>query len=133
MGVVTDPIADMLTRIRNGIRGNLSTVEIPSSKIKAEIAKILVQEGYIKSFEETGEGKARTIKVTLKVGKNVAAPISGIQRVSRPGLRRYASSQNIPRVLGGLGVAIVSTSKGVMSDKDARRQGVGGEILCYVW
>ncbi len=132
MGVVTDPIADMLTRIRNGVGGNLATVEVPSSQIKLEIAKILVQEGYISSFEETGAGQFKSLKVTLKSSK-INQPMSGIQRVSRPGLRRYASSKNLPRVLGGLGVAIVSTSRGIMTDKQARKLGVGGEILCYVW
>jgi len=131
---MSDPIADMLTRIRNANTAKHNTVDIPASKMKEAIAKILLDEGYIKNYETTEDGIIRTIKVTLKYGadKNQKT-ISGLKRISKPGLRVYAKSDNIPKVLGGLGVAIISTNKGVMTDKEARNQKVGGEVLAFVW
>jgi len=131
---MSDPIADMLTRIRNANTAKHDTVDIPASKMKESIAKILLDEGYIKNFETAEEGVIRTIKVTLKYGadKNKKT-ITGLKRISKPGLRVYAKSDNIPKVLGGLGVAIISTNKGVMTDNEARNQKVGGEVLAFVW
>ena len=131
---MTDPIADMLTRIRNANTAKHDTVDIPSSKMKLSIAKILLDEGYIKSFELVENGKFNDIRVTLKycADKNEKI-ISGLQRLTKPGLRVYASMDELPRVLGGLGVAIISTNKGVVTDKEARKLGVGGEVLCFVW
>ena len=129
---ITDAIADMLTRIRNAGNAGHATVDIPQSNLKKSVAQILLDEGYIESFECV-EGNAQgIIKVTLKYSgrKHV---ISGIKRISKPGLRTYADKENLPRVLGGLGIAIISTSKGVMTDKKARQAGVGGEVLAYVW
>ena len=131
---MSDPIADMLTRIRNANTAKHDTVDIPASKMKESIAKILFDEGYIKSYEITGEGVQRTIKVTLKYGKDKnQKTISGIKRISKPGLRVYANAENMPKVLGGLGVAIISTNKGVITDKEARAMNVGGEVLAFVW
>ena len=131
---MSDPIADMLTRIRNANTAKHDTVDIPASKMKESIAKILFEEGYIKSYEITGEGVTRTIKVTLKYGKDKnQKTISGIKRISKPGLRVYANAENMPKVLGGLGVAIISTNKGVVTDKEARAMNVGGEVLAFVW
>lgn len=131
---MSDPIADMLTRIRNANTAKHDTVDIPSSKMKESIAKILLDEGYIKNYETTEDGVIRTIKVTLKYGadKNQKT-ITGLKRISKPGLRVYAKSDNIPKVLGGLGVAIISTNKGVMTDKEARNEKVGGEVLAFIW
>ena len=131
---MTDPIADMLTRIRNANTAKHDTVDIPSSKMKLSIAKILLDEGYIKSYELVENGNFNDIRVTLKydADKNEKI-ISGLQRISKPGLRVYASKDELPRVLGGLGVAIISTNKGVVTDKEARKLGVGGEVLCFVW
>ena len=132
--MMSDPIADMLTRIRNANTAKHDTVDIPASKMKESIAKILFDEGYIKSYEITGEGVTRTIKVTLKYGQDKnQKTISGIKRISKPGLRVYANAENMPKVLGGLGVAIVSTNKGVITDKEARALNVGGEVLAFVW
>ena len=132
--MMSDPIADMLTRIRNANTAKHDTVDIPASKMKESIAKILFDEGYIKSYEITGEGVNRTIKVTLKYGQDKnQKTISGIKRISNPGLRVYANAENMPKVLGGLGVAIVSTNKGVITDKEARALNVGGEVLAFVW
>ena len=129
----TDPIADMLTRIRNANSSKHKTVDIPASKMKAAIADILFKEGYIKSFEEISNDVQGTIRVTLKSDEKGSRVIAGIKRISKPGLRVYASKEELPRVLNGLGIAIVSTSKGIMTDKEARKVGLGGEVLAYVW
>ena len=131
---MSDPIADMLTRIRNANSAKHDTVEVSSSKMKLAIAKILLDEGYIKSYELVDDGNFKTIKITLKYGadKNDKV-ISGIKRISKPGLRVYASKDELPRVLGGLGVAIFSTNQGVITDKEARKLKVGGEVLAFVW
>ena len=130
---MTDPIADMLTRIRNGNNAKHDTVDIPASNIKKELAQILVDEGFVKSFDIIEDGKQGIIRMELKYGQNNEKVISGIKRISKPGLRVYVKNDEIPRVLGGLGIAILSTSKGIKTDKDARREGVGGEVICYVW
>ena len=135
MGMVTsDPIADMLTRIRNANTAKHDTVDVPSSKMKLAIAEILLKEGFIKSYEVIEEGDFKTIRIALKYGaaKNQRI-ITGIKRISNPGLRVYAGAEEMPKVLGGLGIAIVSTNKGVMTDKEARALNVGGEVLCFVW
>ena len=131
--IVTDPIADMLTRLRNALMNKQSEVSIPASKIKLAILELLLHEGYIKSYEQTGEGIKRSIHVVLKYGPNRERVIQGIKRISKPGLRIYASYEDLPRVLNGLGIAIVSTNKGLLTDKQAREQKVGGEVLAYVW
>ncbi|MDF2563797.1 MAG: ribosomal protein [Massilibacillus sp.] len=131
--VMTDPIADMLTRLRNANSVYHEKVEIPGSKIKQAIAVILKEEGFIKDFDFTSDSKQGVIRVNLKYGPNREKVITGIKRISKPGLRVYAKSEQLPRVLGGLGIAIVSTSKGIMSDKQARRNGLGGEVIAYVW
>lgn len=130
---MTDTIADMLTRIRNALIAKHDSVEIPASTMKKAIAQILVDEGYIKSFEIIADGEKKTIRIQLKYGQNKQRVIVGIKRISRPGLRVYARKDEMPKVLGGLGIAIVSTSRGVMTDREARKQGVGGEVLAYVW
>ena len=131
---MTDPIADMLTRIRNANTAKHDTVDVPSSKMKLAIAKILLDEGYIKSYELVENGKFNDIRITLKYGASKNEKIiSGLQRISKPGLRVYANKEELPKVLGGLGVAIISTIKGVITDKEARKLGVGGEVLCFVW
>ena len=131
---MTDPIADMLTRIRNANTAKHDTVDVPSSKMKLAIAKILLDEGYIKSYELVENGKFNGIRITLKYGASKNEKIiSGLQRISKPGLRVYANKEELPKVLGGLGVAIISTNKGVITDKEARKLGVGGEVLCFVW
>lgn len=130
---MTDPIADMLTRIRNANTVGHETVEIPASKIKKSIAEILLAEGYINGFEVIEDNKQGIIKVQMKYGANKERVISGIKKISKPGLKVYAKANEVPRVLGGLGIAIVSTSKGVISDKKARELGIGGEVICYVW
>jgi small subunit ribosomal protein S8 len=131
--MMTDPIADMLTRIRNGLQARHAAVEMPASKIKTAIAEVLKDEGYIKGYADVGEGPTRQLKVELRyVGKNEPV-LSGIKRISKPGLRVYSSATEIPRVFGGLGVAIVSTSRGVMSGAQARKQRIGGEVICHVW
>ena len=131
---MTDPIADMLTRIRNANTAKHDTVDVPASKIKTEIARILLDEGYIKAYEIVEDGVVKTIKITLKYGadKNQKV-ISGLKRISKPGLRVYAGVENMPKVLGGLGIAIISTNKGIVTDKEARSKNVGGEVLAYVW
>ena len=133
MAVINDPIADMLTRIRNGLIARHDAVTIPASNMKKSIAKILLDEGYIKSVDYIDDGLQGQIKVTLKYMAGKESVIKGLKRISKPGLRVYAKSEEIPKVLGGLGIAIVSTSKGVMTDKAARLQGVGGEVLAYIW
>ena len=131
---MTDPIADMLTRIRNANTAKHDTVDVPASKIKTEIARILLDEGYIKAYEIVEDGVVKTIKITLKYGadKNQKV-ISGLKRISEPGLRVYAGVENMPKVLGGLGIAIISTNKGIVTDKEARAMNVGGEVLAFVW
>ena len=131
---MTDPIADMLTRIRNANTAKHDTVDVPASKIKTEITRILLDEGYIKAYEIVEDGVVKTIKITLKYGadKNQKV-ISGLKRISKPGLRVYAGVENMPKVLGGLGIAIISTNKGIVTDKEARAMNVGGEVLAFVW
>lgn len=130
---MTDPIADMLTRIRNALQVKRETVEIPVSNTKKSIAQILLDEGYINGFEVTGEGIDAKIVITLKYGAKGERVITGLKRISKPGLRIYAGCEELPKVLNGLGIAIVSTPKGVMTDREARKQHHGGEILAYVW
>ncbi len=131
---MNDPIADMLTRIRNANTAKHDTVDVPVSKMKVAIADILVNEGYVEKYEIIGEGVDRNLHITLKYGKDKNDRIiSGIKRISKPGLRIYAGSEDMPKVLGGLGIAIVSTNKGVITDKEARKLHVGGEVLAFVW
>ena len=131
---MSDPIADMLTRIRNANTAKHDTVDIPSSKMKVAIADILVDEGYIAKYDIIDEGSYKTMRVTLKYGADKNEKIiTGIKRISKPGLRVYANAEDMPKVLGGLGIAIVSTNKGVLTDKEARKQNVGGEVLAFVW
>ncbi len=130
---MTDPIADMLTRIRNGSQAGKKWVDIPASKLKKELARILAEEHFITNFHFVEDKKQGEIRVFLKYDMNEKPMIKGIQRVSTPGLRKYSSSKELPRVLNGLGIAIISTSSGVMTDRDARNKGVGGEIICRVW
>ena len=130
---ITDPIADLLTRIRNASSAKHDTVEVPASKMKKAIVEILFAEGYIKKYEVIDDERQGLIKIWLKYVEGKKAVISGIKRVSKPGLRVYASKEDMPRVLKGLGIAIVSTSKGIMTDKQARRENVGGEVLAFVW
>ena len=132
--VVNDPIADMLTRIRNAQIARHDTVTIPASKAKQAIARILLEEGYIKAYDRIDDGVQGQLKLSLKYVNNKQQPvIAGLKRISKPGLRVYAGSQDLPRVLGGLGVAIISTSKGLMTDKKARQDRLGGEVLAYIW
>ncbi len=131
--VISDPIADMLTRIRNANNVKHETVEIPASNEKKAIANILLDEGFIKNVEYIEDGKQGIIKITLKYGQNKQKIITGLKRISKPGLRVYARKDEVPKVLGGLGIAILSTSQGVVTDKVARAKGIGGEVLCYVW
>ena len=131
---MSDPIADMLTRIRNANTAKHDTVDVPSSKMKLAIADILLKEGYIKKYDIIEDGNFKTIRIELKYGKDKNEKIiSGIKRISKPGLRIYANKEDMPKVLGGLGVAIISTNQGVITDKQARELGVGGEVLAYVW
>ena len=130
---MTDPIADMLTRIRNAIMVNHEQLEVPGSRIKREIAQILKEEGFIRDYDWIDDGKQGVIKIYLKYGPNKTRVITGLKRISKPGLRVYAQHDAVPKVLGGLGLAILSTSKGVMTDKRARKEGIGGEVLCYIW
>ncbi|AFA49601.1 30S ribosomal protein S8 [Acetobacterium woodii] len=131
--VMTDPIADMLTRIRNANDAGHKTVEMPASKEKKAIAQILLEEGYINKVDYIADEKQGLIKIALKYGENKSRVVAGIKRISKPGLRVYAGKDDVPKVLNGLGIAIVSTSKGVMTDKNARKAGIGGEVICYVW
>ena len=131
--VLTDPIADMLTRIRNAMVARHLTVDIPKSNVKQAIAQLLLDEGYIKGVEVIDEVPQGTIRITLKHGANKERIISGLRRISKPGLRVYARAEELPRVLGGMGIAIISTSKGIMTDKQARALNIGGEVLAYVW
>ena len=131
---MSDPIADMLTRIRNANTAKHDTVDVPSSKIKLEIAKILLDEGYIKAYEVVDDGNFKNIHITLKYGADKNEKIiTGLKRISKPGLRIYAGKDELPKVLGGLGVAIISTNQGIVTDKQARKAGVGGEVLAFVW
>lgn len=131
--MMTDPIADMLTRVRNANDAKHSSVDIPASNIKKQLAQILLDEGFIKGFDVLDDEKQGIIRVDLKYGAQNEKVISGIKRISKPGLRVYVKGNEVPRVLGGLGIAVVSTSKGIMTDKMARKEGIGGEIICYVW
>ena len=130
---MTDPIADMLTRIRNAITAKHDSVVVPASRIKEDIAKILVSEGYIKNYTIEGEGVEKSIAIELKYGAKGERVITGIKRVSKPGLRVYAGCEDLPKVLNGLGIAIISTTKGLMTDREARKARHGGEVLAYVW
>jgi len=131
---MSDPIADMLTRIRNANTAKHSTVDVPSSRMKLAIADILASEGYIKGYEVLEEGVKKTVRITLKFGRDKNEKvIAGLKRISKPGLRVYASAADMPKVLGGLGTAIVSTNKGIITDKEARKLGVGGEVLAFIW
>ncbi|WP_432649271.1 30S ribosomal protein S8 [Huintestinicola sp.] len=130
---ITDSIADILTRIRNANTAKHATVDVPASNMKKSIAQILVDEGYIKSYQIIDDGKQGIIRITLKYGENKSQVITGLRRVSKPGLRIYSSCEDMPKVMKGLGIAIVSTSKGVMTDKKARELNVGGEVLAFVW
>ena len=130
---MTDPIADMLTRIRNANSAKHPTVDVPASNMKKQIAQILVDEGYIKSFRVIDDDKQGVIRITLKYTENKSQVITGLRRVSKPGLRIYSNSKDMPKVMKGLGIAIVSTSKGIMTDREARKNNVGGEVLAFVW
>ena len=130
---MTDPIADMLTRIRNANLAGHDEVVVPSSKIKESIADILKEEGYISGFEKIEDNKQGMLKISMKYGEDRAKVINGIKKISKPGLKVYAKADQIPRVLGGLGIAVISTSKGVISDVQTRKKHIGGEVICYVW
>ncbi|MBQ6067105.1 MAG: 30S ribosomal protein S8 [Clostridia bacterium] len=130
---ITDPIADMLTRIRNANSAKHDTVSVPASNMKKAIAQILVDEGYIKSYKVIEDGKQGVIEIALKYGPNKSQVLLGLRRVSKPGLRIYSDCENMPKVMKGLGIAILSTSKGIMTDKDARKANVGGEVLAFIW
>ncbi|WP_293814418.1 30S ribosomal protein S8 [uncultured Parolsenella sp.] len=130
---VTDPIADMLTRIRNGNTAGKDVVSMPSSKVLAEVARVIAEEGYIEGYAIEDTTPQKTLHVTLKYGARHARVIRGIKRISKPGLRIYSKAEDLPRVLGGLGTAVISTSKGMMCDRDARKLGVGGEVIAYIW
>lgn len=131
--MITDPIADMLTRIRNANNVKHKSVEIPASNMKKRLAEILLDEGFIKKFEVVEDNMQGIVKIDLKYGANEEKVITGLKRISKPGLRVYAKADEVPRVLGGLGIAIISTSQGIMTDKEARKLGIGGEVVCYVW
>ncbi len=133
MAVVTDTIADMLTRIRNANQMYYKEVSVPSSNLKLELARILKEEGFIEDYKLLDDSVQKTIVLTLKYGQNKERVITGLKRISKPGLRVYAKNNEIPKVLNGLGIAIISTSKGIMTDKEARKQNVGGEVLAYIW
>ncbi len=133
MGVVTDPIADMLTRLRNAQAARLAYADIPNSKLKLNIARILKAEGYVADYTVQGEGVSSVIRVEFSGAKGKLKPLNGLRRISKPGLRKYAPSGSLPRVLGGYGIAIISTSKGLLTDRQARKANVGGEVLCYIW
>ena len=129
----TDPIADMLTRIRNANTVSHETVEMPSSKLKVALARLLKEEGFISNYEEKVEGNFKTLSITLKYDENNKPVITNLKRVSKPGLRNYCKAKNLPKVMGGLGIAVVSTSKGLLADRKAKAENIGGEVLCYVW
>lgn len=130
---ITDPISDMLTRIRNGNSANKDEVSMPSSKVLVEVARVIYEEGYIAGYTVEDTEPQKTLHIQLKYGPKRAKTIRGIKRISKPGRRIYSKAADLPRVIGGLGIAVVSTSKGMMCDRDARKQGVGGEVICYVW
>ena len=130
---VTDPIADMLTRIRNANSASKTSVSMPSSKVLVEIARVITEEGYVEGYVVEDTKPQKTLTITLKYGAKRAKVIKGIKRISKPGLRKYSSAEKLPRVLGGLGTAVVSTSKGMMCDRDARKLGVGGEVIAFIW
>lgn len=131
--VMTDPIADLLTRIRNANIVKHEYVEVPSSTVKKTVANIMLQEGYLKNIEEYTDGAVPMLRLTMKYGQNKERVITGLKRISKPGLRVYCKKEEIPKVLNGLGVAVISTSKGIVTDRDARNIGLGGEVLCYIW
>ena len=131
--LITDPIADMLTRILNALTAKHEDVLVPASTVKKAIAEILLDEGYIKSYDIREDGVAKYIHIDLKYGPNKQRVITGLKRISKPGLRIYARKDQLPKVLNGLGIAIISTSRGIMTDREARKQGVGGEVLAYIW
>lgn len=131
--VMTDPIADLLTRVRNANVVRHEIVEVPSSTIKKEIANIMLQEGYIKNIEEYNDGVVPMMRLAMKYGQSKERVITGLKRISKPGLRVYSKNEDIPKVLNGIGVAIISTSKGLVADRDARKLGLGGEVICYIW
>lgn len=130
---MTDPIADMLTRVRNASSVRHETVDIPASNIKKEISRILLEEGYIKGYDVIEDGKQGLIRMQLKYGASGEKVITGIKKISKPGMRVYADKHNVPKVLNGIGISVISTSKGILTDKQARELGVGGEVICYVW
>lgn len=130
---MTDPIADMLTRVRNANTVRHENVDVPASNIKKELARILLEEGFIKGYDVIEDGKQGLIRLQLKYGKNGEKVITGIKRISKPGMRVYADNHSVPKVLNGLGISIISTSKGILTDKQARELGIGGEVICYVW
>ena len=130
---MTDPIADMLTRIRNANTVKHETVDVPASNIKKEIARILLEEGFVRGYDVIEDGKQGIIRIQLKYGQAGERVISGLKRISKPGMRVYAANQEIPKVLNGLGISIISTSKGILTDRQARKENVGGEVICYVW
>jgi small subunit ribosomal protein S8 len=131
--VMTDPIADLLTRVRNANTARHEIVEVPSSNIKKAIANIMLQEGYVKDIEEYNDGVVPMLRIALKYGNGKDRVITGLRRISKPGLRVYCKKEEIPKVLNGLGVAVISTSKGIVADREARKEGLGGEVLCYIW
>ncbi len=131
--LMTDPIADMLTRIRNALTARHEDVLVPASTVKKAVAQILLDEGYIKGFDYREDGVAKYIRIVLKYGPNKTRVITGLKRISKPGLRVYARKDQLPKVLNGLGIAVISTSRGIMTDREARKQGVGGEVLAYIW
>ena len=130
---MTDPIADMLTRIRNANVVKHETVDVPASNMKKELSRILLEEGFIRGYDVIEDGKQGIIRIQLKYGQTGERVISGLKRISKPGMRVYAAKHEVPRVLNGLGISIISTSKGILTDKQARKEGVGGEVICYVW
>ena len=131
--VMTDPIADLLTRVRNANSARHEVVEVPSSKVKKAVAHILLEEGYVKGIEEYNDGVVPMMRIALKYGSNKERVITGLKRISKPGLRVYCKAEEVPKVLNGLGVAVISTSKGVLADREARKLGLGGEVICYIW
>ncbi|MGL6106831.1 30S ribosomal protein S8 [Romboutsia sp.] len=130
---MTDPIADMLTRIRNANTVKHETVDVPASNMKKELARILLEEGFVRGYDVIEDGKQGIIRIQLKYGQTGERVISGLKRISKPGMRVYASNQEIPKVLNGLGISIISTSKGILTDRQARKENAGGEVICYVW
>lgn len=130
---ISDPIADYLTRIRNAVAAGHDTVEIPASKMKTEMSRILLREGFIRSVDVAGVAPKQVIKITLKYGPDRESVITGLERISRPGLRKYVNADDVPRVLGGLGIALLTTSRGILTDREARKSRTGGELLCQIW